>query len=256
MRIRTGSVIAFQTSWEFVRWNPHWHEFQKYRRMQGASTAAMLSRGCVCRRRGFRSHNRTLVCYNSKDHGENKVRKRIAVAAVLAVLLAASTYAQTTDFFEFVKTGTSQSVQAAINQGADVNAQDKMGWTPLMCAAQYNPDSTVVATLLEAGANLNARNKYGWVSLMYGAASNRNPEVVEALLKAGAQVNVRDRYGLTPLMSAACLNQNPDVITILLKAGANGKAKSNEGKTAFDYAQDNEKLKDTDTYWKLNEAQY
>jgi hypothetical protein len=25
MRIRTGGVIAFQTSGEFVRWNPHWH---------------------------------------------------------------------------------------------------------------------------------------------------------------------------------------------------------------------------------------
>jgi len=35
-----------------------------------------------------------------------KVRNRIIVAVVLAVLLAASTYAQTTNFFELVKTGT------------------------------------------------------------------------------------------------------------------------------------------------------
>ena len=34
------------------------------------------------------------------------------------------------------------------------------------------------------------------------------------------------------------------------------KAKDNAGKTALDYAQTNEKLKGTDAYWKLNEAQY
>jgi hypothetical protein len=37
---------------------------------------------------------------------------------------------------------------------------------------------------------------------------------------------------------------------------ADGKAKDSYGKTAFDYAQDNEKLKGTDAYWKLNEARY
>jgi hypothetical protein len=36
------------------------------------------------------------------------------------------------------------------------------------------------------------------------------------------------------------------VITILLKAGADGKAEGNEGKTAFDYVQDNDSPKGTD----------
>jgi ankyrin repeat protein len=65
------------------------------------------------------------------------------------------------------------------------------------------------------------------------------------------------RNGSTPkLMYAAGNNQNPEVITTLLKAGADGKAKSTDGKTAFDYAQANEKLKGTDAYWKLTEALY
>lgn len=57
-------------------------------------------------------------------------------------------------------------------------------------------------------------------------------------------------------MYAAEDNQNPDVITILLKAGADAKAKDKVGRTAFDYAKDNEKLKGADAYWKLNDAQY
>ena len=49
-------------------------------------------------------------------------------------------------------------------------------------------------------------------------------------------------------------DSNLRVITTLLKAGADGKALSNEGKTAFDYAQDNESLKGTDAYRQLLEA--
>jgi len=39
-----------------------------------------------------------------------------------------------------------------------------------------------------------------------------------------------------------------------LKAGADAKAKDKLGKTAFDYAQANEKLKGTDAYRQLQEA--
>ena len=35
------------------------------------------------------------------------------------------------DFFERVRKGTPQEIQAAINQGEDVNAQDKNGRTDL-----------------------------------------------------------------------------------------------------------------------------
>jgi hypothetical protein len=67
-----------------------------------------------------------------KANGGNRVKRRILIVVALTFLFAvASTYAQATDFLELVKTGTPQSVQAAINQGADVNAQDKTGWTAL-----------------------------------------------------------------------------------------------------------------------------
>ena len=124
------------------------------------------------------------------------------------------------DFFELVKIGTSQDVQAAISKGADVNARDKYGWTPLMYAAEYN----------------------------------LNPEVITALLAAGADVSARDKDGWTALMEAALSNPDPLVIMALLKAGADAKAKDKAGKTAFDYAQGNEKMKGTDALKQLEEA--
>ncbi len=74
------------------------------------------------------------------------------------------------------------------------------------------------------------------------------------LLAAAADVNALNIFGGTPLMYAAEYNPNPDVITTLLKAGADAKAKDKAGKTAFDYAQANAKLKGSNAYRKLNEA--
>jgi ankyrin repeat protein len=65
------------------------------------------------------------------------------------------------DFFDLVKTGTSQSVQAAISKGADVNARDKYDRTPLMYAAEYNPNPEVITVLLTAGANAKAKDNEG-----------------------------------------------------------------------------------------------
>ena len=80
-------------------------------------------------------------------------------------------------------------------------------------------------------------------------------EPLPQLVRADS-VNARQKDGFTSLMDAALNNPSPKVIITLLKAGADGKAKSNEGNTAFDYAQINPKLKGTDAYWKLHEALY
>ena len=138
------------------------------------------------------------------------MKKRIVVAVVLAILMAASAYAQTANFFELVKTGTPQSVQAAISGGADVNAQDmkdEYGKTPLMWAARNNTNPEVITTLLKAGAKIEARDTRGYTPLKYAAWNNPNLEVVTTLLKAGADINARDKVDWTPLMFAASNNK-------------------------------------------------
>jgi ankyrin repeat protein len=166
------------------------------------------------------------------------MNKRIIVAPVLAVLLTASAYAQTTDFFRLVSEGgTPDDIQAAISNGADVNAQGKDGRTPLMGAAAYNQNPEVITILLKADAGIEARDSaYGGTALMWAAANNENPEVIAALLKAGADIKAEGNGGWTPLMWAAAYNQNPEVITTLLEAGADPKAQDNKGTTALIYA--------------------
>ena len=186
------------------------------------------------------------------------MNRRIAVAAVFALLLLASAYAQTTDFFELVRTGTPQEVQTAIDKGADLSARDNgFGLTPLIAAAAYNKNPEVVTTLLRAGADLEARDSvHGGTALLWAATWNQNPDMITTLLKAGADIEARNLLeGRTALLWAAHEGVNPSgVIMVLLNAGADTKVKDKFGKIALDYAQYNWRLKGTDALKKLEEA--
>jgi len=100
-----------------------------------------------------------------------------------------------------------------------------------------------------------ARNKIGWTPL-HSAAAFGTPENIQAFLEAGADVMARTKDGDTPLHSAAGFGRTAGVIEALLEAGADPKAKNQNGKTPWDLAQYNDKLKDTKSYWALNDAQY
>ena len=147
-------------------------------------------------------------------------------------------------------------IKALIKARADVNARDQNGWTPLMFAAQFNSSPAVIEALIKAKADANARNKDGWTPLMFAASFNSNPAVIETLIKAKADVNARYKDGWTPLMAAAQFNSSPAVIEALIKAQADVNARDKAGKTAFDYAEDNPKIKGTPVYWKLNDLMY
>ena len=75
------------------------------------------------------------------------------------------------------------------------------------------------------------------------------------LLDAGDDIKVRNEYGWTPL-HLAIFNETSAIIELLLDRGANAKAQDKDGHTPFDHAKDNEQLKGTDVYWRLNAAQY
>ena len=105
--------------------------------------------------------------------------------------------------FEAVHRGDAARVRALVAEGADVNATDERGWTPLACAVHNAevdrgyPD--VVQALIDAGANVEARIGYGIRPLML-AAGYGEAAVVKILLDAGADVLARNDGGLTALM--------------------------------------------------------
>ena len=51
-------------------------------------------------------------------------------------------------------------VRASLKQGADVNARDELGRTPLMWSA-FHGSVTILEILIAGGADVNARDKMG-----------------------------------------------------------------------------------------------
>ena len=64
------------------------------------------------------------------------------------------------DLLTAIKKGSISEINQAIQDGANVNAKDKGGWTPLMLACDNNKASKEVTELLiDKGAKVNAKNK-------------------------------------------------------------------------------------------------
>jgi ankyrin repeat protein len=125
-------------------------------------------------------------------------------------------------FVELCGSGTASEVTKAINEGANVNAEDRYGITPIFWAAWLNSDAGVISALLKSGANPN---------IVYGG-------------------------GMTPLIMAAGENQNPGVIVALLNGGADPKLQDTSGRKAIDHAEENAALRGTSAYSMLKEASY
>jgi hypothetical protein len=126
--------------------------------------------------------------------------------------------------------GNREMVQLLLSMGADVNAKDKRGQTPLM---MLDGDATadLVWDLINAGAKVNLRDKDGDTALTQMADKN-NVEVLRTLLEAGAKVDTRNNAGKTALILAASEGLVNNV-RVLINAGADINARDNDGKSAL-----------------------
>lgn len=153
----------------------------------------------------------------------------------------------------FFEKASLRAVRKKLASGADPNARDEWGFTPLHFAAAFNDEPDVVTALVEAGADPTARDKeWGATPLHWAAWSSDNPGIIIALLDGGANPNARDSRQSTPLHAAADQSKNPDIILTLLDSGADVTLRD-AGKLAWDYIKDNAALKGTDAYEKLSD---
>ena len=124
-----------------------------------------------------------------------------------------------------------EAIRALIKAGAEINAQDESGMTPLMYAT-YMPhgelSSDIIRLLIESGADAKITTKDGRNVLFY-LKYVVEPEIVKLLLEKGTDPKQRDAEGTTPLM----VQCNPDITKILIDAGTDVSARTKDGKTAL-----------------------
>ena len=92
-----------------------------------------------------------------------------------------------------VTRGDVDAVLALLKQKADVNVREADGSTP---------HAELVRVLIGAGADVNAANRYGITPLIEASRLGSTP-LIDALLKAGANPNVKLPEDETPLMAGA-----------------------------------------------------
>ena len=80
-------------------------------------------------------------------------------------------------------------------------------------------DIVQMEALLAKGAEVNARNAHGWTPL-HVAAAGGDPAVLALLLKHGADVHAQSHIGTTPLDNATTRGGRKAVIDLLLAHGA------------------------------------
>lgn len=92
--------------------------------------------------------------------------------------------------------------------------------------------------LLSEGADVNARDDEGLTPL-HAAASRNSVDVVRLLIEAGADVNARSNNGETPLFNAAANKTRGKVpiMRLLREHGADPTVEANDGFSALKYVQ-------------------
>jgi len=125
------------------------------------------------------------------------------------------------------------AVKLLISKGANVNARDYLGGTPLY-EAIYFASTDLIKILLENGANPNVQDEFGEI-LLYEVVSGGFTDVLKLLIEYGADVNTVDTDGQTPLHEAAW-NDQKEAAQLIIAIGADVNTADRNGDTPLHVA--------------------
>ena len=132
--------------------------------------------------------------------------------------------------FEAARLGRTDMIEPLLKAGADINAYDERGFTPVILAA-YNGQLATVDALIGKGADACRPDRDQGNSAQMGVAFKGEDAIAARLLKAGCDVNARNHAGQTALMMASLFNRRTQV-DLLLAAGADRTIEDAAGRSA------------------------
>lgn len=140
------------------------------------------------------------------------------------------------DIFDLAALNMSNGLAALLEQdGVDPDQMSGDGFSALHLAGFFGALDSA-ALLVEKGADVNIHTDNGSdLRPLHSACAAGQGAIVGLLLEAGAKPDVIQVGGYTPLMAAANLGNAP-VVDMLLEYGAKPAVKSDDGRTAADFA--------------------
>ena len=123
---------------------------------------------------------------------------------------------------------SAEMAKLLIGKGANADACDTSGYTPLLRAVQRKNEE-LAKLLIAEGANVNAVTDHRWTPLFF-AVRDGSKQLAQSLIAGGADVNAADADGSTPLFIAV-KEGHKDLAELLISAGAKLDAKDKRGAT-------------------------
>lgn len=148
-------------------------------------------------------------------------RQLLSLLLASAWLLAGGNASAQSPLADLIQNGADKAALELLQSGANVNAAQADGSTPLLWAV-YSVNEELVAALLRREADPDIANNFG-ASPLSEAARLANLPLVEMLLDAGAEPDRANADGQTPLMLAA-YNGSVDIAKALVANGADVNA--------------------------------
>jgi ankyrin repeat protein len=142
----------------------------------------------------------------------------------------------TIDIHKSARLGHLDAFRQAVQHGANINAQDEFGSTPLQVAIAEK-QLAAAALLLELGADATIQDPNGSTALHW-AIEHDLPDVLETLVrKCSSAVSISDKHGNQPLWTASFKARGDyRMVRLLLRCGADPEHRNNANLRPIDIA--------------------
>lgn len=160
----------------------------------------------------------------------------LVAGMIVTSMPAQAQFSDSYKFLEAIRKRDGEKVNDLLNQPGTniVNTRDLSSGESALHIVTGKRDISWMTFLIQKGANVNARDQRGVTPLVL-AANLGFVEGVELLISVKAKVDDPNDAGETPLISAVH-SRNIALIRLLLTAGANPDRADNSGRSARDYA--------------------